>query len=188
MQDPQAAAIDADLERLQTGLRQLKVQYDMFFAGALPRQPLELRSELERLIKRLSSGTIRKYSQRFHLTSLVGRYNAMAELWAKTLRSLEQGERPAPASAALAAGEKLVSTCRVQDPTQEQASLKLLHTRFLEARRKAGCDEDKVSFPAFLKGIASQTRRLKDKTGCEEVELRIVVQDRKVQLKARPGR
>jgi hypothetical protein len=185
--DPEAF-VDAELDRLQIGLRQLKVQYDMFFAGSLPRQPVELRAELDRLVKRLSSHPIRKYSQRFHLTSLVSRFNAMSELWAKTLRSLEEGERPAPSVADRVKGERLLTTCRVQDPTQEEASLKLLHTRFLEARKKAGGEEDGVSFRAFVKGIASQTRRLKDKTGCEEIELRIVVQDRKVQLKARPGR
>ena len=185
--DPEAF-VDAELDRLQVGIRQLKVQYDMFFAGSLPRQPVELRAELERIIKRLSGHPIRKYSQRFHLSSLVSRFNAMSELWSKTLRSLEEGDRPAPAVADRAKGERLVSTCRVQDPTQEEASLKLLHARFVEARKKAGEGEDGVSFRAFVKGIASQARRLKDKTGCEEIELRIVVQDHKVQLKARPGR
>ena len=185
--DPEAF-VDAELERLQIGLRQLKVQYDMFFAGSLPRQPAELRAELERLIKRLSSHPIRKYSQRFHLASLVSRFNAMSELWSKTLRTLEEGDRPAPSVADRVRGERLVSTCRVQDPAHEEASLKLLHARFVEARKKAGDGDDGVSFRAFVKGIVSQTRRLKDKTGCEEIELRIVVQDRKVQLKARPGR
>jgi hypothetical protein len=66
--DPEAF-IDAELDRLQVGLRQLKVQYDMFFAGSLPRQPVELRSELDRIVKRLSGTPIRKYSQRFHLAS-----------------------------------------------------------------------------------------------------------------------
>jgi hypothetical protein len=51
--DPEAF-IDAELERLQVGLRQLKVQYDMFFAGSLPRPPVELRSELDKIVKRLS--------------------------------------------------------------------------------------------------------------------------------------
>jgi hypothetical protein len=185
--DPEAF-VDAELDRLQVGLRQLKVQYDMFFAGSIPRQPFELRSELERTIKRLSGHPIRKYSQRFHLASLVSRFNAMSELWTKTLRTLEEGDRPTPTAVDRARAERLVTTCRVQDPSQEEASLKLLHARFVDARRKAGEGEDGVSFRAFVKGIVSQTRRLKDKTGCEEIELRIVVQDRKVQLKARPGR
>jgi hypothetical protein len=185
--DPEAF-VDAELERLQTGLRQLKVQYDMFFAGSLPRPPIELRADLDRLIKRLSSHAIRKYSQRFHLASLVSRFNAMSELWTKTMRTVEEGDRPAPSVADRVRKERLLSTCRVQNPVQEEASLKLLHARFVEAQRKAGEGEDGVSFRAFVKGIVSQTRRLKDKTGCEEIELRIVVQDRKVQLKARPGR
>lgn len=183
--DPEAF-IDAELERLQVGLRQLKVQYDMFFAGSLPRPPVELRSELDKIVKRLSGAAIRKYSQRFHLASLVSRFNAMSELWSKTLRTLEEGDRPAPPVADRVKAERLLTTCRVTDPAREEDSMKLLHARFVEARKKAGEGEDGVSFRAFVKGIASQARRLKDKTGCEEIELRIVVLDRKVQLKARP--
>jgi hypothetical protein len=186
--DPIQAGIDADLDKLQIGLRQLKIQYDMFFAGAVPRQPVELRTEMERAIKRLSSASIRKYAQRFQLNTLVSRYNSLSELWTKTLRTTEEGDRPSPGAGDRAGAERLLSTCKVQDPLREQESLKLLHARFVEAQRRAGESEDRVSFGAFVKGIASQTRRLRDKTGCEEIELRIVVQDRKVHLKARPGR
>ena len=188
IQDPQTASIEQDLERLQTGLRQLKIQYHMFFAGSVPRQPVELRSELERLMKRLSAVNIQKYHHRFQLNSLLSRYNTMTELWTKHLRVAEEGDRPAPPVADRAAAEKVLTTCRVQDPAKEQTALRLLHERYLEARRKAGERDDKLSFQAFVKGVQAQTQRLRDRTGCEQVELRIVVQDRKVQLKARPGR
>ena len=36
--------------------------------------------------------------------------------------------------------------------------------------------------------VASQAKKLREKAGCHEVELRLVVEDRKVHLKARPGR
>ena len=48
------ASVEEDIHRLETGIRQLKIQYDMFFAGSLKRQPVEQRAALER--------TIRKYS------------------------------------------------------------------------------------------------------------------------------
>ncbi len=189
MQEPTlSGGIEADIERLEVGLRQLKIQYDMFFAGSVPRQPYELRSELERIIRRHSHVTIRKYSQRFHFNALVSRYNSLSELWTKTLRSLEEGDRPAPPVADRAGGgEQVLTSCRFQSAEREAHSLRLLHSRFLEARRRAG-QEDEVPYSSFLKGIISQTERLREKTGCESIELRIVVEDKKVRLKARPGR
>jgi hypothetical protein len=182
---------EPDLGRLEAGLRQLKIQYDMFFAGALPRPPVELRSEVERLIKLYSNTEIRNYATRFHfhLNSIVGKYNSMTELWAKMTRSTEEGDRPAPAVADRAGGNvQIVATCRVKDPKQDVESLRILHARFQEMRRKLGDTDGKIGFESFLTGVASQASRLREKSGCEEVELRLVVQDRKVQLKARPSR
>lgn len=189
MQDVLSTELEADIGRLDTAIRQLKVQYDMFFAGSIPKQPLELRAEIERLIKRYSNASIRKYSARFHFNSLVSRFNSLSELWAKTIRTLEEGERPAPAVADRAGrDEQLVARCTVADPVQEREHLKVLHARLLEARKKAGETDGKLSFESFLRGISSQAGKLREKSGCDKVELRVIVKDRKVVVKARPGR
>ena len=91
MHDVVSTELDADLARLQSGIRQLKIQYDMFFAGSIPRQPFELRGEIEKIIRRYSSTPIQKYAPRFHFNSLVSRFNSLSELWAKTIRALEEG-------------------------------------------------------------------------------------------------
>lgn len=189
MQDVLSTELEADIARLEIGLKQLKVQYDMFFAGSVPRPPLELRAEIERLIKRYTNAPVRKYSARFHFNALVSRFNTMSELWAKTIRSLEEGERPAPAVADRAGrDEQLVARCTVQDPLLERDRLKALHARLVEARKQTGEKDGKLSFESFLKGISSQAGKLREKNGCDKVELRIIVKDRKVVVKARPGR
>lgn len=184
-----SADVEADIQRLEAGLRHLKLQYDMFFSGALQREPLELRAEVERLIKRYANAPIRKYATRFHFNSLATRFSTLSELWTKTLRSVEEGGRPAPAPAERPrAEEQLVAACHIRDPEGDEASLRLLHAKFLEARRKAGAGPMQLSFEGFVEGIARNVARLKEKAGCERVELRVIVRDRKVHLKARPGR
>src|SRR5262245_47187030 len=181
--------MESDLERLELGIRQLKIQYDMFFAGSLPRPPVELRTDIERLLKRYANAPIKRYATRFHFNSLVGRYNSLTELWSKTTRQREEGDRPAPALAERAGGdEQILARCSVANPKDEQESMKLLHSRFLEARRRTGDDAGKLSFESFVRGIQSQAGKLRDQSGCDRVELRLVIRDRKVQIKARPGR
>ena len=188
MQDVLTTELEADTVRLETGIRQLKIQYDMFFAGSIPKQPHELRAEIERIIKRYANAPIKRYASRFHFNSLVSRFNSHSELWSKTLRSLEEGDRPAPAVADRAgAGEQILARCTVADVGGEPG-LKLLHQRLLEARKKSGEPAGKLSFESFLKSVHSQAKKLRDKTGCDKVELRVIVQDRKVTVKARPGR
>jgi hypothetical protein len=186
---PVAVELEEDLERLEAELRQLKIEYDMFFAGAMPKPPIEHRAAIERMIKQYSQSPFRKYAARFHFNSIVSKFNSFSELWAKTLRTVEEGDRPAPAVADRAgAGARVLATCRVKDPSKEHESLRQLHARFLELRKKLGTAEGKLSFESFVSGVASQAKKLREKAGCHEVELRLVVEDRKVQLKARPGR
>lgn len=189
MHDVVSTELDADLDRLESGIRQLKVQYDMFFAGSLAKQPLESRRELERIIRRHSRSPIRKYAARFHFNALVARYNSMSELWAKTLRALEEGDRPAPAVAERAGnGEQVLARCTVSDPAKERDILKILHKRLLDARKKAGESTAKLTFENFVATICAQAGRMREKTGCDKVDLRVIVVDRKVTIKARPAR
>ena len=188
MEDVSSTGIEADLGRLEASLRQLKLQYDMFFAGAVPRQPYELRAQLEQLIKRYSHAPIRKYAHRFQFNSLVSRYNSLSEFWSKSLRSLEEGDRPAPALLDRgSSGERTLATCRVHDPLKERRSLKLLHERFLEVHRKTVGQERRISFDSFLQAIALQVQQLQQLSSCTDVELRLVVENRNVHLKARPS-
>jgi len=180
---------EADLGRLEVGIRQLKIQYDMFFAGSVPKQPLELRNELEKIIRRHSATPIRRYAARFHFNALVSRFNSLSELWAKTLRALEEGDRPAPAVAErVGSSEQVVARCTVTDPAKERDILKLLHLRLLDARKKAGDATNKLSFETFILTVSAQARKMREKTGCDKVDLRVIVLDRKVMVKARPGR
>jgi len=182
--------LEAELRKLEVGIRQLKVQYDMFFAGSLKREPVELRAEIDKAIKRYSNAPNQKFAQRFLLNSLIGRFNSLSELWAKTLRSREEGDRPAAAVTDLdKPKEQLVARCRVQGAVAgENPELRRLYTRYLEARRRLGGAKREISYEKFLRGVSAETARLQKQSGCAEIELRVVVHDDKVMLKARPGR
>ncbi len=190
MTDRPNGEIEAELERLETGLRQLKIQYDMFFAGAIPRQPIELRAALERVIKRYTNAPLRKYAHRFHFNSLAARYASLSELWTKTLVRMEEGDRCTHAllDRSLPDVDQVLTRCQIHDAIEEQETLKLLHARFLAARRKAEGNGSKISFQSFIRGVSAQADRLRQTSGCEIVELRLIVHEGKVLLKARPAR
>ena len=179
-------SIEVDITRLETGIRQLKIQYDMFFAGAIPLQPIELRGEIERLIRQNSTEPIQRYAHRFHFNSLVSRFNCLSELWGKTIRSREEGERPVPAAANLRDTRPFdPDRCTISDPEKETKQLRKLHTRYLAQRCRAEGKTPNIPFEKFVKGITAQADRLRKKTACKKIELRIIVEDGKVHLKAR---
>jgi hypothetical protein len=118
----------------------------------------------------------------------VSRFNSLSELWAKTLRALEEGDRPAPAVADRAGGgEQLIARCTVKDPAAERAMIQILHARFLDARKKVGVVNGKLPFESFVRNVSAQADKLREKAGCDKVEIRVIVVDRKVVVKARPS-
>ena len=183
--------IDAELHKLELGIRQLKIQYDMFFAGSLKREPVELRADLDRAIKRHANAPNQKFADRFRLNALVSRYNSLTELWGKTLRAREEGSRPAAAVSETEhkPKEQLVERCRLQTGSGgDDPELRRLYNRYVEPRARVGGAKREVSYEKFLKGVSGEAARLQKQAGCAEIELRVVVHDDKVLLKARPGR
>jgi hypothetical protein len=180
--------LEADIDRLERLLRQLKIQYDMFFAGGLKQEPVELRRQVHQLVKMHVNSPISKYAQRFRFNALVSRYNSMSELWGKTLRGMEEGDHRSLVVRSPEVREQLLARCKVTNPGQDGEALKALYRRFVDARQRTGENRRQLSYQKFVRGISRQTENLQKSAGCAEIELRLVIQDQKVQLKARPGR
>jgi hypothetical protein len=180
--------VDEDLHRLEVGIRQLKVQYDMFFSGGAKRAPVELRWQIEKIMKRYSEKPIRNYAQRFQYNALVGRYNSFAERWGKAVRSMEEGtQRHSDTLSRFAIRERLLTRARFADPDHSLEDLRRLHGRYTEALGRE-TSRKAPSFDAFLQSIRSKTRRLREQGKCAEIELRVVIRDDRVQLKAKTRR
>lgn len=183
-----AAELDADIRRLEVGIRQLKIQYDMFFNGSLQIQPTELHNELKKIVHRHQHSAMPKYATRFHFNSLVARLNSLTELWSKNVRTMEEGDRRTmTAVERLKLREQLLARCRVSDPRRDDEAMRGLYKQFREAQRKNRREKGLISYDKFVRGISRQTERLQKSSGCGEIELRLVLFEDKVQLKARPA-
>jgi len=85
--------LEDELEALNVRIRQLRSQFDLFFAGAIPKPPLETRDLLEKEVKRIGTTREMKFAQRFLYNTLLNRWNIFAELWNKRLQEKEEGAR-----------------------------------------------------------------------------------------------
>ncbi len=83
----EAAEIDKQLARLEDDIRKLKIDFDIYFNGAVKRPPLEARARLESFIKRIADNRNLTYAQRYLFNSLVARFTSYRELWRRTLRA-----------------------------------------------------------------------------------------------------
>jgi hypothetical protein len=183
------STIDRDLTRLESGLKQLEAEYNMFFSGRLPKPPWETRTQVEALVKQLDRGHIPNTGDRFRFTTLQSRYATFIDLWDRGLRAREEG-RPGPFAQKRPAIEpekrgpenRIMHVSSFRDPVREIDKLTELYESLAEARREVG--EDAPPFHKFADLVKNQVKKLRE-SGSPEVAFRVAVKDGKVSFTAR---
>jgi len=183
--------IDAERELtiLEGELKRLEAEYNMFFAGRLPRPPWETRGRVDAMVKRLDRTHISNTGDRFRFSTLQSRFQTFADLWERGLRAREEG-RPGPFAQPQRAEpakpqrpeDKILHVTTFSDPLKQMDKLHDLYESIAEARRQSG--EEPVPFHKFADLIKTQVAGLKEK-GSPEVAFRVAMKDGKVNFTAR---
>ena len=184
----ESSAIEHDLQRLETELKRLELEYNLFFSGRLPKPPLETRGRVEALVKQYDRAHIQNFGDRFRFQSLQSRFNALIGLWDRGLRAREEGRagpfpvtrpnRPADSKPK----DRILRVTAFQDPMRELDRLRELYESVLEARRESGLNA--VPFDRFAELVTSQVSQLRS-SDSSQVAFRVMVKDGKVSFTAR---
>ena len=183
--------IQTDLKRLTSDLKQLEAEYNMFFAGRLPRPPWETRARVDALMKRWDRRHIDTSVDRFRFQTVQARYAAFVDLWDRGQRAREEG-RPGPFAAPppkvappkreAPHEHRILHVTAFRDPLRESDKLQALYESLMDARREAG--DDVVPFHRFAALVKDQVTKLRE-TGSPEVAFRVALKDGKVNFTAR---
>jgi len=185
---PELTDVQKDLQALAAGLKQLEAEYNMFFAGRLPRPPWETRNRVQALVKKWDRGYIQSAADRFQFDTLQRRFQTFVDLWDRGLRSREEGRAgpfaaPPPKIPREQKPEvKVVHTTSFQDPMREMDKLHSLYDSLMDARREIG--EDVVPFHRFAALVKDQVSKVRD-GGAREVAFRVIVEEGKVNFTVR---
>ncbi|MGD9903230.1 MAG: MXAN_5187 C-terminal domain-containing protein [Vicinamibacterales bacterium] len=194
---------DRQLRELEAELKKLEVEYNLFFAGRLPKLPWETRARVEALVKRYDRLQIQNTAERFRFQGLQSRFSAFCELWERNLRTRE-GTRPGPRRAGageppppppranddepieIAAAPSTSpppSVTSLRDPAAEGEKVRALYDQLAAARRQAG--EAEVPFERFQDVVRAQVSKLGRDGG--EVVFKVTTRDGRVAFTAKPA-
>jgi hypothetical protein len=195
--------IDEELSQLERDIRQLKIEYDMYFGGGRKRPPTEIEWRIELIVKRYSErGGDLKYTQRFRFTNLSQTYAKYKEVFRKRVAQREEGkiqrhfgaaakaieaeraraQAAADAEAAAAAPKSFRVVCTA--PEKEEDKVEQLYEAFANAKRDAGEEMGKMTRSAFNEFVRKKTKDLQTQKNCREVEYVVETVDGQVKLKA----
>jgi hypothetical protein len=85
--------IDEELTLLDSQLRRLKIDYEIYFSNPTKRPPTDVEWKVLSLLRKFSDGGRMSFSQRFRYNEIAQRYAIYSDLWRKKNRIREEGYR-----------------------------------------------------------------------------------------------
>ena len=214
------ATIDEELSQLERDIRQLKIEYDMFFGGGRKRPPNEIEWRIELVVKRYAErGGDMKFAQRFRFNNLTQTYAKYKDVFRKRMAQREEGTiqrhfgaaakaieaerlkthpvatattastaapvaKPPEATAAAAAANPQVFRMVCSEPENEGQKVDQLYEAFVQAKKQAGEETEKLTRSGFNEFVRKKTKDLQSKKNCRDVEYVVETVDGQVKLKA----
>ena len=169
--------VDEELNLLESNLRRLKIEYEIYFNSPNKRPPSDLEWRVANALRKFSDGYTDggrlSLAQRYRYNEMAQRYAVFADLWRKKMRIREEGYRR-PQDALLSVqgvraqdeGEsksKAVDAkpkpfmMQCSDPLAERDKVQSLFNALAEAKQKAGETSSQASLESFEKFVKKKT-------------------------------
>jgi hypothetical protein len=85
--------LDEELTLLETQLRRLKIEYEVYFSNPTKKPPTDVEWKVLSLLRKFSDGGRMTFQQRFRYNEMAQRYAIYSDLWRKKARIREEGYR-----------------------------------------------------------------------------------------------
>ena len=193
---PPKSDFEKQMLHLDAEIRRLEAEFNMFFAGRLPRPPWETRTRVTALVKRHDQSYINNTADRFRFETLQTRFYKFLELCDRQMTNREMG-RPMPgmrravapeppkaspattAPKAAPAGDQSIRVPTSADATERAQEV---YQRLTEAKKAAG--ETPLAFDRVAALVEAQVEKYR-RDG-KELDFNIAVKDGKVSLTVKP--
>jgi hypothetical protein len=205
---------DEELNVLDSQLRRLKIEYEIFFSNPTKRPPTDIEWKVLSLLRKFSDGGRMNFSQRFRYNEMAQRYAIYSDLWRKKSRIREEGYRrpqdallsvqgvseeehkpehptayglstPAAVAAAAAAGAGASQLFTLQSVDKaEREQVERLYNTLVAAKKKAG-ENVSGNFDSFTTFVEKKTAQIRKQYGCQSVEYSVEMANGQVKLKAK---
>ena len=201
---------DEELTVLDTQLRRLKIEYEIYFSNPQKRPPTDIEWKVLSILRKLSDGGRMNFSQRYRYNEMAQRYAVYSDLWRKKSRIREEGyRRPQDALLSVqgvrvdgeehkphhhhaygvghAAGANANSSqpFTIHSVDQgEREQVERLYNTLVAAKKKAG-ENVSGNFDSFSAFVQKKTEQIRKQYKCEGVEYSVELTDGGVKLKAK---
>jgi hypothetical protein len=206
--------IDEELTLLDSHMRRLKIEYEIFFNNPTKKPPTDLEWKVLALLRKHGDGGRLSFSQRFRYNEMAQRYAIYSDLWRKKGRIREEGYRrpqdallsvqgvretehepehkaygvghhAAAAGAAAAAPGADRHPVTVQCTDAHPDRQKVEELYRALAEAKQKTGKGVGDLDSFTAFVEKKTQQIRKQYGCQAVEFSVDISDGDVKLKAK---
>jgi hypothetical protein len=207
--------IDEELNLLDSQLRRLKIEYEIFFSNPSKRPPTDIEWKVLAMLRKFSDGGRMNFSQRYRYNEMAQRYAIYSDLWRKKCRIREEGyRRPQDAllsvqgvrvdeeehkqhhhpvygvshAAAAAAGSAPVTSPQpftLHSVDQSEREQVERLYNTLVAAKKKAGENVTGTIDSFTAFVQKKTQQIRSQYHCDNVEYSVEIADGHVKLKAK---
>ena len=207
--------IDEELTHLESQLRRLKIEYEVYFSNPTKRPPTDIEWKVLSLLRKFSDGGRLSFAQRFRYNEMAQRYAIYSDLWRKKSRIREEGyRRPQDAllsvqgvreaehepehkvygvghAAAAAAAAAATPAAEARSFSMQCADARAERDQVqklyqaLSDAKKRSGEAVSGNLDSFTSFVQKKTEQIRKQYGCEAVEYTVEMQNGQVKLKAK---
>jgi hypothetical protein len=172
-----------DIELFERSLKELIIKYEQYFLGLEKREPLKLLEEVERLSRRYTAAAVSNTMLLFRYNSLKSRLVSYRQYWNRTNRLIEEGKYSRDRfkmQRSQSSGPQSVPTASSESQVDQ------LYQEFTEACRLCNITTSNITKEAISATLEKHRAAIREKYQCSDLEFRVMVEDGKPKIKARP--
>ena len=188
--------LNSKLNEIERSIFMIKVGYEKYFNGIERFEPLKELGDLKRVIRSLYTQPINNTQQRYRFTQLKARLSSLEMYWKRNVSMMERGVHPKQQFRANLRANKVqdastrheeAKALQNMERQQEERRYRSVYDQLIEARKQTG-QSTELSYDSIRESLKRQSRVIKSKFKCDDVQFRVDIQDGKPKMKAVPVR
>ena len=192
--DKKDHGLNSKLDEIERSIFRIKVAYEKYFNGIERFEPLKELEDLKRTIRDIMVTPIRNTQQRYRFTQLKARLSSLEMYWRRNVSQMERGVHPKQVFRANLKESQSQEAQRLQQERRERQKMerqmeerrfRSVYDQLVDARRQTG-QSTNISFDSVRESLKKQSRMIKSKFKCDDVQFRVEIQDGKPKMKAVP--
>ena len=186
LQQGERVDVREELDRLESMIKDLRLQYEQYFTGLLPLPPDKLHADVKRMLRHLRKAPFKSSAMSYRLRTLDGRYATWNTYWQRVLREREEGTYSKDVFKAnlrerIAQEEAKAETA---EGAAEKSFQNLFHAYQSALEKHQGKRPD-IDFNKFKESLVARAKEFRQKHADKKLAFKVVVKGGKVVVQAK---